>query len=203
MPAVASSPSPASFATNETVSLAPAPLTFAALVTDNVTQPASEVASAARHAVDSAMAIADHFTTGGQRAVSLQFSVSGVDLAVRVELRGDSVHTTFRTDSPELRTALAHEWQSVVAAQPGEGAQRLADPVFAAASKSDSLMQADSGGAQQREPGAREPRSFAEEFPGWRTAPRSNAAGGEAPAAVPLPSRLAPAALAGRLHAFA
>jgi hypothetical protein len=46
-----------------------------------------------------------------------------------VELKEGTVHTTFRTESTELRTALAQEWQSVV--QPAGAREiRLAEPVF-------------------------------------------------------------------------
>lgn len=65
----------------------------------------------------------------GRNSVDLQFNIGEERLALRVELREGAVHTTFRTDSHELRAALAQEWQSVVHGQnPREG--RLADPVF-------------------------------------------------------------------------
>jgi hypothetical protein len=47
-----------------------------------------------------------------------------------VELREGAVHTTFRTDSTELRSALAHEWQSV-SGQASDRPVKMADPVFA------------------------------------------------------------------------
>ena len=48
-------------------------------------------------------------------------------LALRVELRDGTVHTTFRAQSAELRSALAQEWPSkplriIVPFPPGQGA---------------------------------------------------------------------------------
>lgn len=153
MPALAH-PTPPPFAENEPMSLSAVPLTFDALMKES-TPPPAELASSARRAVDSAMAMAEHFTTGPQRGVNLQFSVSGVDVAVRVEMRQDGVHTTFRTDSPELRAALAQEWNSVVTAQPADRPQRLAEPVFTSTSSS-APNSGDADASQHREPGARQ-----------------------------------------------
>lgn len=62
--------------------------------------------------------------------VNLHFKFAGEDLAVRVQLRGGEVHTQFRTDSSELRAALANEWRAV-AGQGSESGVRLIEPVFA------------------------------------------------------------------------
>jgi hypothetical protein len=153
--------------------------------------------SAARRAVESAIAMAEHFTGAEHRSVNLQFSVSGVDLAVRVELRGDAVHTTFRTDSPELRAALAHEWQ-VVNAQPADRAMRLADPVFASSSNSSST-QADAGSHQQRETGARGSQFENNPFAGFRSPNRSSSAAASRPTTIVHEADLA----LGRLRTFA
>ena len=64
-----------------------------------------------------------------QKSVDLQFHVGEERLVLRVELRDGTVHTTFRTESPELRTALAHEWQAMMPTAAGREL-RLADPVF-------------------------------------------------------------------------
>jgi hypothetical protein len=84
----------------------------------------------AQRAVDAVMTAVERFGTGDRHAVQLQFSVGGADLAVRVELRGDEVRTTFRTDSPELRSALAHEWQAATS-DTVDRSVRVAAPVFA------------------------------------------------------------------------
>lgn len=87
-------------------------------------------ASQAHRAVEAVMTAADRVGAGEKQAVNLQFSFLDVSLAVRVELREGAVHTTFRTDSTELRSALAHEWQAV-SAQASDRPVKMADPVFA------------------------------------------------------------------------
>lgn len=162
----------------------------------------AEVAQAARRSVASAIAVAEHFGTGDKRAVTLQFSVSGVDLGVRVELRDSGIHTTFRTDSPELRNALAREWQAVTSTQLPDRSSRMADPVFASAS-SGSSTQGDAGSADQRGAHSREGQRFPEEFAALRGNLRSRSAATAAVAALP-PVVLRPVPFsAGRLHTFA
>jgi hypothetical protein len=63
------------------------------------------------------------------RSVNLQFRFGQADLTVHVELRAGEVYAQFRTDSAELRTALAQEWQTVVSHGTGS-AFRLAAPEF-------------------------------------------------------------------------
>lgn len=62
--------------------------------------------------------------------VNLHFKFGGENLAVRVQLRGSEVFTQFRTDSAELRAALAAQWRSG-ALPVGETGVRMAEPVFA------------------------------------------------------------------------
>ena len=97
---------------------------------------------------------------------------------MRVELRGDRVHTTFRTDSPELRTALAREWQAVSTLQSGDRGQRLADPVFASSSSfgSNNSFSADSGATHQRDQQSRQAREAAGEAGAFRRALRAQPA---------------------------
>ena len=90
---------------------------------------ASDAPSTAQRAVDAVLTAAERFAAGDRHAVNLQFFVGGADLAVRVELRANEVRATFRTDSAELRTALAHEWQAV-SADATDRPVRLAPPVF-------------------------------------------------------------------------
>ena len=92
---------------------------------------APEAMSTAHRAVEAVLTAVHRFTSREQHAVSLQFSVAGADLNVRVEMRGDEVRATFATDSAELRAALAHEWQTTSLNPPaGERPVRLASPVF-------------------------------------------------------------------------
>jgi hypothetical protein len=104
-------------------------------------------------AVENALQVTDlqaAASVGAQSAVNLKFSVAGESLSVRVALQGGQVHTQFRTDSGELRTALAHEWQSVSSPS---GSSRFADPVFTAQSRSHAKPDADLEGDSGRQPG--------------------------------------------------
>jgi hypothetical protein len=91
----------------------------------------AESARTAEHAVEAVLSLVERFSNTERHAVNLQFSIGGSDLHVRVELRADEVRTAFRTESPELRAALAHEWQAVTSS--GERGIRFADPVFSSA----------------------------------------------------------------------
>lgn len=193
MPALATTSSSSS-AAPEAISLSAAPLSFDNLLKGD---PATaSLVSGARRAVESAIAITEHASNTDRSSVNLQFSVSGMDLAVRVEMRADGVHTTFRTDSPELRAALAHEWQSV-AAQTPERTGRFADPTFTSSS-SGSALQADAGSTHQREPGARHTENFSQ--------PSGNPRATMRPQTVVTTHTTVPAAVTsspGRLHTFA
>ncbi len=91
--------------------------------------PTVEPALVAHRAVDAVLTAVERFSAGDRHSVQLQFSVGGADLSVRVELRGEAVRTTFRTDSPELRNALAHEWQAA-SPQSADRSVRLTPPEF-------------------------------------------------------------------------
>lgn len=185
------------------VSVAPAVSTEA--VAKDLPPPATSApVSAAHYAVETALAVADRATSSGQRSVSLQFSVSGVDLSVRVELRGDVVHTTFRTDSPELRNALAHEWQAVASDGQSDRAQRLAEPVFTPAAGGNST--AANTTADQRDSGARQQQPSFDDFANARAAARVSEIDSNPPASVGAPAtalRPTPLPVPGRLNAFA
>lgn len=88
--------------------------------------------STAHRAVEAVMNATERFAARDQHSVNLQFTVGGSDLNVRVEMRNGEVHTTFRTDSSDLRAALATEWQSVTTQNQGDRSARLAPPVFTA-----------------------------------------------------------------------
>jgi len=104
-----------------------------------------------------------------QKSVDLQFHVGSEKLGLRVELRDGAVHTTFRTESSEMNSALAHEWHEVV--QPALArAIHLAEPVFHSAStpgsavpaaSSDSAATAFGNGAQQQREQPKAPPTFA------------------------------------------
>lgn len=94
--------------------------------------PAAREISLAHRAVETILNVVDAQRSRAEDAsvVNLHFKFAGEDLAVRVQLRGGEVHTQFRTDSAELRAALANEWRAV-AGQGGEPGARLIEPVFA------------------------------------------------------------------------
>lgn len=92
--------------------------------------------STAHEAVEVVLHAVEHVASRAQRSVQLSFSVAGEELAVRVELRADEVRTTFRTDSSELRAALAQEWQQVAAPVQSDRPVRIAPAVFATAEHS-------------------------------------------------------------------
>ena len=101
-------------------------------------------------ALESALQVSDlqaSASQGSQSLVNLRFNVAGENLSVRVALQEGQVHTRFSTDSGELRTALAHEWQSVGSAS---GTSRFAEPVFTSQSRPDSGPEMDLGGSGQQ-----------------------------------------------------
>jgi hypothetical protein len=63
--------------------------------------------------------------------VQLNLKLGGEDIAIRVELREGNVHTQFRTDSNEVRQAIAHEW-SILRAESPERTLRYLEPEFSA-----------------------------------------------------------------------
>lgn len=122
---------------------------------------ASEPSVVGQRAVDAVMTAVERFSAGDRHAVQLQFSVGGADLAVRVELRGEEVRTTFRTDSPELRSALAHEWQASTPDN-ADRSVRIAAPVFA--SNESANFTAFSGDTASRQRDARGRRAEADDL---------------------------------------
>ena len=115
---------------------------------------ASEATGTAHRAVEAVLTAVERFSSGDQHAVNLQFSVGGADLNVRVEMRADEVRTMFRTDSPELRAALAQEWQTVNSGA-ADRTLRLASPVFSAADHSNLAAFSGDSAPRQRDSGAR------------------------------------------------
>lgn len=91
-------------------------------------QAATSQMGVAQRAVEAALSSAEIFNSGGHKAVNLQFSVGNTDLSLTVQLRNGEIHTTFSTDSADLRSDLAHAWQS--ASPTSGGSLRLAEPVF-------------------------------------------------------------------------
>ncbi len=116
-------------------------------------------ASHAERAVATVLATTERLGATGQSSVHLKFAVGDADLSVKIELRGGEVHTVFRTDSGDLRSALSVAWQSVDA-EASRG-MRLADPVIAPATAhgAESQLGHDASGqsGSRRETGAGQP----------------------------------------------
>ncbi len=146
------------------------------------TQAAAPMAEVAQRAVEAVMSVADLSATRQQHAVNLQFSVGGTPLEVRVEMRAGEVHTTFRTDSNDLRAALSDAWQSASASS--DKTMRLITPVFAPGSSS--YMSSDTGGSfaqQQRQAaGQEQSKNFALAGGGSNRATESRSVPATAPA---------------------
>lgn len=116
-------------------------------------------ASHAERAVATVLATTERLSATGQSSVHLKFAVGDADLSVKIELRGGEVHTVFRTDSGDLRSALSVAWQSVDA--DASRGMRLADPVIAPATANgaESQLGHDASGqsGSRRETGAGQP----------------------------------------------
>jgi hypothetical protein len=117
---------------------------------------------AAQRAVEAVLTAVERFSAGERHSVNLSFAMGDTALEVRVELRDAAVHATFRTDSPELRQALAQQWQAATGAgDSGERSLRLAAPVFTGPSAAPSTaanfssFAGGDGSSRQRESAAR------------------------------------------------
>ena len=143
--------------------------------------------STAHRAVEAVLNATERFASRDQNSVNLQFTVGGSDLNVRVELRAGEVHTTFRTDSAELRAALSNEWQSVTSQSSGDRSIRLATPVFTSGTGTGTSTSGDGTQRQaQQQPEARQAFSMTSSaarnsftttsVPTAATAPRTSAA---------------------------
>lgn len=80
--------------------------------------------------VEEIRAIADRISLIDRNSVEVRFDFNDAEkLLVRVEYRDGTVHTTFRTDSSQLRDVISTEWQAQ-AATAEQRSYRVADPVF-------------------------------------------------------------------------
>ena len=86
-----------------------------------------ETVSTTGAAVQAALTAAELLSSSNAaKTVNLQFNMGDADLSLRVQLLNGQVHATFSTDSAQLRSALASEWQSAA----GPANAHLAAPVF-------------------------------------------------------------------------
>ena len=139
---------------------------------------AADAVNTAHRAVEVALRAADHVSSADRKSVDLQFSVGEADLNVRVELHANEVRTTFRTESPELRAALAHEWQSIAeAGTSGERSFRLAPATFVANDASTSNAFSGDASARDRQSNARRGENTRESAAAIGRTRASNSAG--------------------------
>lgn len=138
----------------------------------------------AHRAVEAVLSATERFAAREQSSVTLRFSVGNNDLNVRVEMRAGEVHTTFRTDSPELRAALSAEWQSSTSG--GDRGVRLAPPVFAS-SDQQGMSSSGEGASRQRDQQASQP-SPGFTFTSTRANGSSSAPSGNTAATAPTPA---------------
>jgi hypothetical protein len=151
----------------------------------------------AQHAIEAVLDAGERFTTEAQRAVKMDFSVSGENLSVHVEMHAGEVRTTFHTASAELRSALAHEWQVLAAGDSGRS-QRFADPVFSTGSAATTAQ--GNGSENQGNHRGQEMNQPRERF---EFSPRPGGPGPAHSAALPASSPTSVPLTALRLHTFA
>lgn len=135
--------------------------------------------STAHQAVEVVLKTVEQAATHEQKSVNLRFAVGDVDLSVRVELHANQVHTTFRTDSPELRAALSREWEAMTNTNAGERTLKLV-PAFVTSSEQ-SAMNSFAGDTSSRQRDSRAQREADEQS--FRVTPRSRGAVTVAPVA--------------------
>lgn len=93
-----------------------------------ISLPAADASAVVREVAE----LTHDFRMRERSSVEVKFNFKDeTELSVRLSYRDGDVHTTFRTDSPELRAALTREWQGFAAGAALEPrGHRIADPVF-------------------------------------------------------------------------
>jgi len=175
-----------------------------AAVSGPVARGASEsTGSSLSHAVAAVEATLDsveHMRDAAHSSVELNLSFGDdARLAVRVQLRGGEVQTTFRTDSAELRQALSSAWRQqapAVAASASDRPLRMADPVFTGGSGSQGSASTSTGGQAD----SRQTPSFTAAESSPPSSPRAQSQTSSSSSAASAPLRL-PTSL--RLNVFA
>ncbi len=157
----------------------------------------SGTSTTAQRAVETVLVAADWLTGRDRQSVNLQFSLGGAELVVRVEMRGHHVHTFFRSDSSEVCTALAREWQACSVAAP-ERFVRFEPPAISSGS-------GDAAGTFAGDTPSRQHHAPPSEFIGEEAGPgRGLSTATPAAAAVPRPSpSLVGASTSRHLHTHA
>lgn len=164
---------------------------------------ASAAVSNAEQAVEVVLRAVDTAADREQKIVKLEFSVGDADLSVHVELAANEVRTTFRTESPELRAALAQEWGAVSIDSIDEGGPRLAPAVIADKEQSSPTSADANSQRQERHAARQEEGASSAHQAAARSLLRASTPADATAAATPAFRPLAPAGTAQRLHLFA
>jgi hypothetical protein len=132
--------------------LASAPISVITTAAVSASSPGSPAASTqhAVAAVEATMDVMERMRDASHSSVELKLTFAdNTPLTVRVELHEGTVLTTFRTDSAELRQALASEWRQSAPSDfvtDPDRSLRIAEPVFAPASGSTGFTGTATGG---------------------------------------------------------
>lgn len=159
----------------------------------------ADTKSVALGAVEAVLSAAER-VSAERSAVTLQFSVGGNDLAVRVAFRGGEVQATFRTDSPELRAALTHEW-AAAGSKMTDASVRMAPPVFTSSDAGSSTNFSGEGAPQHQQQRESSASSSGGGFS--LNAFRSSSADASAASRTPVATPRAAVSTALHLHTFA
>ena len=99
----------------------------------------ADVTGSAKGAVEAAMTAAEMLSSGAtQSSMNMQFSMGDAELNLRVEMRNGEVQATFSTNSAQLRSDLAHEWQTTAAGNSQSSLHQI-QPVFTASGTGSTL----------------------------------------------------------------
>ncbi len=172
---------------------------------------AAEPMVAAQRAVEAVLTAVERFSNGERHSVNLSFAMGDTALDVRVELRDNTIHATFHTESPELRKALASQWQAVTGAgDTGERALRLAAPVFTGQSATQpnganlSSFAGDQGASRERGAASRRSGDDALSIAGLRSRSSRTSSVGSGADSSAAPAAARPASTSShRLHTLA
>lgn len=176
------------------------PASFASLVRNDAGTTASDVKTIApSHATDlvhEIKDIADGLWSVERNSVEVKFNFSAQErLSVKVEYRDGTVQATFRSDSADVRDAIAREWQAQASAPTEQRPYRVADPIFTGSSSTPGSSLGGDASRQQRSPEQPQTTAF-DRLP----------LGGNLRSASPNTSSIAPSFLhretPGHLHAF-
>jgi hypothetical protein len=166
---------------------------------------AADAASVVRNVVD----LTHEFRMRDRGSVEVKFNFKdATELTVRLAYRNGDVHTTFRTDSSELRAALGKEWAEYAASFAQEGRDyKIADPVFTGSGDfSNAPRDRDAGSSHRDESQARSDFNHSGQSGHGRAAQRQAGVFRSSPAAAtaPVPAAATPRISTDRLlHVFA